>query len=114
MGVNRQEAVVVFDLHDPTIARLHALTTTACGRREDHRPLSALTSMPRCQPVRRRPKMEVTVPSTGQAKGGAVSTKSGTASADPTGGRVLAGARGPVGVRTDATTATLPEGIVSF
>src|SRR5438477_56512 len=48
-------------------------------------PRAALMSMPRCQPVRRRPKVDVMGPSTGHAKAGERSTKSGSARMRPRG-----------------------------
>src|SRR5262245_1670888 len=54
-------------------------------------PASALMSMPRCQPFRRRPYVELTGPSTGHRNGGASSTKSGTASSSPRGPRAVLG-----------------------
>src|SRR5437879_4131372 len=56
-------------------------------------PRSALMSIPRCQPVRRWPKGELTGPSTGQAKNGGSSPKSGTARKKPAGAR--GGGRSP-------------------
>src|SRR6185503_6932555 len=69
-------------------------------------PRSALMSMPRCQPDRRRPNVDVTGPSMGHAKSGDRSTKSGTKSmrlrgpqqrGTPRASRGAASTRGPRG-----------------
>src|ERR687892_696354 len=69
-------------------------TTTPAAEAKMVLPGSALMSMPRCQPLRRRPKIELTGPSTGHMKAGAASMKSGTASSRPRGPRGAAGAGG--------------------
>src|SRR5947207_7208844 len=54
-------------------------TTTPVAAAVPGLPLSALMSMPRCQPLRRRPNVEVTGPSLGHTNASSVSKKSGTA-----------------------------------
>src|SRR5690242_20873469 len=71
-------------------------------------------SMPRCQPARRRPNVDVTGPSTGHVNAGEASTKSGTNSMRLCGlqharGPQHARRRGAVGRDTVAASAVLGE-----